>query len=181
MLLQGTGGVSIFALQIAKLFGAESLITSGSDEKLARAMATGGRRRRELSDDARTGTSGPKAQTGGVGVDHVVEVGGAGTLERSFKAVRTGGHIALIGVLAGVGFCQPDADPDAVAEVRGIFVGSRAMFEDMNRAFELHQTRPVLDLPFNFDDFPTALRTWNREPTLGRSLLGSRGPSPIPG
>ena len=156
VLLQGTGGVSMFALQIARLFGARVLITSGSDEKLARALdlgAAAGVNYRTTPDWDKW----VKSQTNGAGVDHIVEVGGAGTLERSFKAVRTGGHIALIGVLAGVGTVNPMPVLMRALTVRGIFVGSRAMFEDMNRAFALHQTRPVLDYLFNFGDYPKAL------------------------
>jgi NADPH:quinone reductase-like Zn-dependent oxidoreductase len=157
VLLQGTGGVSIFALQIARQFGARALITSSSDEKLNRAIqmgASAGVNYRTTPDWDKWARS----QTGGQGVDHVVEVGGAGTLERSFKAARTGGHIALIGVLAGGGTVNPMPVLMRSLNVRGIFVGSRAMFEDMNRAFELHQTRPVIDRVFAFDEFPTALR-----------------------
>jgi NADPH:quinone reductase-like Zn-dependent oxidoreductase len=157
VLLQGTGGVSIFALEIARQFGARVLITSGSDEKLARALQMGaaaGVNYRTTPDwDKWT-----RSQTGGLGVDHVVEVGGAGTLERSCKAARTGGHIALIGVLAGTGSVNPMPVLMRSLTVRGIFVGSREMFEDMNRAFELHQTRPVIDRVFNFEEFPAALR-----------------------
>jgi NADPH:quinone reductase-like Zn-dependent oxidoreductase len=157
VLLQGTGGVSIFALQIARQFGARVLITSGSDEKLARAIQLGaaaGINYRTTPDWDRWARS----QTGGAGVDHVVEVGGAGTLERSFKAARTAGHIALIGVLAGTGSVNPMPVLMRSLTVRGIFVGSREMFEAMNRAFELHQTHPVIDRVFGFDDFPAALR-----------------------
>ena len=157
VLLQGTGGVSIFALQIARQFGARVLITSSSDEKLARAIqlgASAGVNYRTTPDWDKWARS----ETGGVGVDHIVEVGGAGTLERSFKAARTGGHIALIGVLAGIGSVNPMPIVMRSLIVRGIFVGSQEMFEDMNRAFELHQTRPVIDRAFSFDDFPVALR-----------------------
>ena len=157
VLLQGTGGVSVFALQIARQFGARVLITSGSDEKLARAVQMGaaaGVNYRTTPDWDKWARS----QTGGLGVDHIVEVGGAGTLERSFRAARTGGHIALIGVLAGVGAVNPMPVLMRSLTVRGIFVGSREMFEDMNRAFELNQTRPVIDRAFGFDEFPAALR-----------------------
>jgi len=157
VLLQGTGGVSIFALQIARMFGARALITSGNDEKLARAIQTGA----HAGTNYKTAPDWDKwarAETGGQGVDHVVEVGGAGTLERSFKAVRTGGHIALIGVLAGTGTVNPMPVLMRHLTVRGIFVGSRSMFEDMNRAFEVHQTRPVVDAVYRFDEFPKALR-----------------------
>ena len=170
VLLQGTGGVSIFALQIARLFGARALITSGSDEKLARAIEMGA----SAGVNYRTTPDWDKwarGQTGGVGVDHVVEVGGAGTLERSFKAVRTGGHIALIGVLAGVGAVNPTPVLMRSLTVRGIFVGSRAMFEDMNRAFEMHQTRPVIDRTFGFDEFPSASRHLESGAHLGKVVV----------
>jgi NADPH:quinone reductase-like Zn-dependent oxidoreductase len=156
VLLQGTGGVSIFALQLAKLFGARVLITSGSDEKLKRALdmgAAAGVNYRQNQDWDKWARS----QTGSEGVDHVVEVGGAGTLERSCRAVRTGGHIALIGVLSGTGTVNPMPILMKSIRVRGIFVGSRAMFEEMNRAIELHKLRPVIDTTFSFDEFPRAL------------------------
>src|SRR5262249_60847699 len=98
VLIQGTGGVSIFALQLAKALGARALITSSSDEKLRRAQALGA----SAGVNYKTNPDWDKwarEQTGGTGADIVVEVGGAGTLERSAKAVRIGGHIALIGVL----------------------------------------------------------------------------------
>jgi NADPH:quinone reductase-like Zn-dependent oxidoreductase len=170
VLLQGTGGVSIFALQIAKQFGARVLITSGHDEKLARAIqmgASAGVNYRTTPDWDKWARS----QTGGIGVDHIVEVGGAGTLERSFKAVRTGGHIALIGVLAGTGSVNPIPVLMRSLIVRGIFVGSREMFEDMNRAFELHQTRPTIDRVFDFDQFPTALRRLESGTHFGKMVV----------
>ena len=157
VLIQGTGGVSIFALQIARLFGARVLITSGSDEKLARAIKLGA----AAGVNYRTNPDWDKwarAETGGVGVDHIVEVGGAGTLEKSFKAVRTGGHIALIGVLTGAGSVNPMPVLMKSINVRGIYVGSRAMFEAMNRAFTLHQIRPEIDRVFEFTDAPAAFR-----------------------
>jgi len=157
VLVQGTGGVSIFALQIAKSFGARVLVTSGHDDKLERAMGMGasaGVNYRTTPDWDKWA----KAQTGGVGVDHVVEVGGAGTLERSLKAVRTGGHIALIGVLAGIGTVNPISILMRAIRVRGIYVGSRGMFEEMNRAFELHRVKPVIDYTYPFEDFPRALQ-----------------------
>jgi len=157
VLVQGTGGVSIFALQIAKSFGARVLVTSGHDDKLERAIGMGasaGVNYRTTPDWDKWA----KAQTGGVGVDHVVEVGGAGTLERSLKAVRTGGHIALIGVLAGIGTVNPISILMRAIRVRGIYVGSRGMFEEMNRAFELHRVKPVIDYTYPFEDFPRALQ-----------------------
>jgi NADPH:quinone reductase-like Zn-dependent oxidoreductase len=155
VLLMGTGGVSVFALQFAKTLGAKVLLTSGSDEKLARALQMGA----DAGVNYQTTPDWDKwarTQTNGVGVDLVLEVGGAGTLDRSVKAVRHGGRIALIGVLAGgTGF-----DPIPVlmksVTVRGIFVGHRVMFEAMNRHITAHILRPVIDRVFPFDQFRAA-------------------------
>ena len=132
VLVQGTGGVSLFALQFAKLAGTRVIATSSSDTKLSRARDLG------ASDvvNYKTTPEWGKAVlglTGGAGVDHVVEVGGAGTLGQSLRAVKVGGHVAMIGVLTGAG--EAGVTPILMKSVRvqGIFVGSRAMFEDMNR------------------------------------------------
>lgn len=157
VLTQGTGGVSIFALQFARLAGARVLITSSSDDKLKRARDLGAaeginyRTTPEWGDQVRK-------LTGGRGVDHVVEVGGAGTLGQSLRAVRVGGHISLIGVLSGTGQANPLPILMKGVRVQGIFVGSRAMFEAMNRAIALHQLRPVVDRVFPFAQAPDALR-----------------------
>ena len=147
VLLQGTGGVSIFALQFAKALGAKVLITSGSDVKLARA--------RSLGADAGLNTKTTpdwekwaRQQTDGQGVDIIVEVGGAGTLERSAKAVRIGGFIALIGVLAGLGTFNPMNILMKAITLQGIFVGSRTMFEAMNAFIVKCGVRPVIDRTF---------------------------------
>ncbi|HEX3151356.1 MAG TPA: NAD(P)-dependent alcohol dehydrogenase [Gemmataceae bacterium] len=170
VLVQGTGGVSIFALQIAKACGARVLVTSSSDEKLAQAIKMGA----SAGVNYRTTPDWDKwarAQTGGVGVDHIVEVGGAGTLEKSFKAVRTGGHIALIGVLAGIGNVNPLPILMRSLIVRGIFVGSRNMFLAMNRAFDLHQIRPVVDRAFAFAEFPAALKHLESAAHFGKVVV----------
>lgn len=156
VLVQGTGGVSIFALQIAQLFGARVLLISGSDEKIERAMAMGASAatnyRNNVDWDKWTGQ-----QTGGQGVDHVVEVGGAGTLERSCRATRAGGHVALIGVLSGASTANPLPILMRGLTVRGIFVGSRAMFEDLLRAITTHHVKPVIDFTFSFENLPQAI------------------------
>lgn len=145
VLVQGTGGVSMFALQFAKLRGAQVIATSSSDAKLAKARALGadwtvnyrktpewGKRAREL--------------TGGRGVDLVVEVGGAGTLRESVRATRIGGAIALIGVLSGA---STDFNLAHVVmqniRLQGVTVGSREMFEDMARAIAAHRLEPAVD------------------------------------
>lgn len=157
VLVQGTGGVSLFALQFARLAGARVIATSSSDEKLARARELGAaetinyRTNPDWEDAVRD-------LTGGLGVDYVVEVGGAGTLARSLKAVRLGGHVAMIGVLTGKGQIDPTPLLFRSIRLQGIFVGSRIMFEAMNRAVALHQLRPVIDRVFPFEQAADAYR-----------------------
>ncbi|MGQ0671587.1 MAG: zinc-dependent alcohol dehydrogenase family protein [Hyphomicrobium sp.] len=171
VLVQGTGGVSIFALQFAKMLGTRVIATSSSDAKLERVRALGasdlinykatpewGRRVREL--------------TGRIGVDHVVEVGGAGTLGQSLDAVRTGGRISLIGVLTG-GEVNPIPILFKNVTVQGIFVGSREMFEAMNRAITLGGLKPVIDRVFPFADLPQALRHMESGAHFGKVVLSA--------
>lgn len=170
VLLQGTGGVSIFALQFAKALGARAIITSGHDDKLARA--------RQLGADAGTNyKTNPdwdkwaRTETGGSGVDLVIEVGGAGTLERSAKAARTGGFIALIGVLAGGGTFNPMNVLMKSLTVQGIFVGSRAMFEAMNRCIAEKGIKPVIDRAFPFAQAADAFRYLESGAHYGKVVL----------
>lgn len=158
VLIQGTGGVSIFALQFAKLLGARVLGISSSDEKIERAKALGldaAVNYRSYPDWARWAIE----QTGGEGVDLVVEVGGQGTFNKSLKAVRVGGTVAQIGVLSA-GEEQISVLPilHKQISVRGIYVGSRAMFEEMNRAIAQARFRPVVDHVYSFEEVPLALR-----------------------
>ncbi len=158
VLVLGTGGVSIFALQFAHLFGARVIATSSSDDKLKRALEMG------ASDGINYKTT-PKWEnsvrelTGGRGVDYVVEVGGAGTLAQSMKAVRPGGQVSLIGVLSG-GTGQVNPLPILMRNIRvqGIFVGSREMFEAMNRAIALAKLKPVVDKVFPFTEAVAAYK-----------------------
>jgi NADPH:quinone reductase-like Zn-dependent oxidoreductase len=151
VLVQGTGGVSLFALQFARLAGARVIATSSSDQKLARARELGAT---DTINYKTTPDWDKRARdlTAGKGVDRVIEVGGAGTLPKSMRAVRAGGHIALIGVLSGH---TAEVNPMPILmksiRVQGIFVGSRAMFEAMNRAIEISQLRPVVDRVFDYD------------------------------
>jgi NADPH:quinone reductase-like Zn-dependent oxidoreductase len=143
VLIQGTGGVAIFALQFARLMGARVLGISGSYEKLERAFSMGldaGLNYREIPDWDRWAM----AETGGEGVDLVVEVGGQGTLPRSLRAVRMGGVIAQVGVLTGPG--EPFPLPTVLhkqVRMQGIYVGSRKNFIDMNKAITLAELRPI--------------------------------------
>jgi NADPH:quinone reductase-like Zn-dependent oxidoreductase len=157
VLVQGTGGVSLFALQFARMAGARVIATSSSDAKLARARELG------ASDGINYRTTpdwdvAARNLTEGLGVDLVVEVGGAGTLPRSIKAVRLGGQIALIGVLTGGGEFDPRPLLMRNIRLQGIYVGSRAMFEAMNRAIALHRLRPVVDRVFPFDQAAQAYK-----------------------
>lgn len=158
VLVQGTGGVSIFALQFAQLLGARVIATSSSDEKLESVRQLGAW---ETINYKQTPDWGKKVQqlTKDVGVDYVVEVGGAGTLNQSLRAVRHGGQISLIGVLTGgSGEISTASILRKNVRVQGIYVGSREMFEAMNKAIALHKLRPVVDRVFPFSEAPEALK-----------------------
>ena len=170
VLVLGTGGVSIFALQFARLSGARVIATSSSDEKLERVLGMGasdGINYKTTPDwDARA-----RELTGGVGVDHVVEVGGAGTLPKSLRAVRMGGRISMIGVLSGGGEVNPLPILMKNIRVQGIFVGSREMFEAMNRAIAFHQVRPVIDRVFAFEEAAAAYRHLESGAHFGKIVI----------
>ena len=171
VLIQGTGGVSIFALQFAKMAGARVLGTSSSDEKLLRARSLGldaGLNYRETPDWEKWAVE----QTGGEGVDLVVEVGGADTLARSLKAVKPGGTVAQIGVLSGQND-GVDIRPVLVKQIRlhGVFVGSRTEFEAMNRAVALAKLKPVVDAEFSFAEAREALRHMESASHFGKIVI----------
>jgi NADPH:quinone reductase-like Zn-dependent oxidoreductase len=158
ILLQGTGGVSIFGLQFAHAMGIRAVITSSSDEKLQRAKTLGA----AFGINYKTTPEWDKAAmefTGGIGVDHVVEVGGAATLTRSFGALRVGGKVTMIGGLSGG---ATDVNPGLIfsrrANVQGISVGSTQMFMAMNRAIEVSAIKPIIDKVFAFADVPAAYK-----------------------
>lgn len=158
VLLLGTGGVSLFALQIAKMHGARAIILSRSDDKLTRAKALG-------ADDTinyQTMTDWEKEVyrlTGKAGVDQVVEVGGSGTLTRSVRCLATGGQIHLVGGVSGFAGEVPLLDIiTKMAILRGIYVGSTEMFTAMNRAFGRHRLEPVVDRVFDFGNAAAAYK-----------------------
>jgi NADPH:quinone reductase-like Zn-dependent oxidoreductase len=171
VLVQGTGGVSIFALQFAKAHGARVIATSGSDEKLQRVRALG-------ADETINYKTSPDWEkrvlelTHGVGADAIVEVGGAGTFERSLGAIKPMGIISQIGVLTGVA-AGLNIAPILMKHIRvqGIYVGSRAMFEDMNRAIEVNRIAPVVDTVFGFDQVPDALRHMESGSHFGKIVI----------
>lgn len=170
VLLQGTGGVSLFALQFAKIFGAKTIITSSSDEKLERAKQLGADftinyKEREDWDKAILEITEKR------GVDHVVEVGGAGTLQKSINAVKMGGHIAVIGVLSGKGDFNPISILMKAVKLQGIFVGSREMFEAMNNCIAENNLQPVVDKVFEFSQAREALKTMESASHFGKIVV----------
>lgn len=192
VLVQGTGGVSLFALQIARMHGATVILTSSSDEKLDRAQrlgATGipGELARWGAHHAINYKSTPdwdkaaqeftaKALTISIGVDHVVEVGGQGTIAKSLSAVRPSGHVHVIGVLSGAG---PDAGPGIdvrsvltkSVHINGIYVGSRAMFQRMNAAISANHLKPVIDRVFSLSEARAAFEHMQNGSHFGKIVL----------
>jgi NADPH:quinone reductase-like Zn-dependent oxidoreductase len=158
VLVLGTGGVSIFALQIAKLMGATVIATSSSDEKLERARALGADHTINYKSEPEWGKA-VRHLTNGLGVDHVVEVGGPGTLPQSIMAARIGGHISLIGTLTR----QSGDLPLGLmmlkhVRLQGLVVGSRRMQQEMVRALDANGLRPILDRSFALEALPDAFR-----------------------
>ena len=170
VLTLGTGGVSIFALQFAKLFGARVISTTGSEEKVERLRQLGADevinyRSREDWDSAVV------EMTDKRGVDHVVEVGGSGTLGKSLASVRLGGHVAMIGALTGPGDFNPITVFMKAVRLQGIFVGSKAMFEDMNRAIEVAKLKPVVDRVFDFGEAREAMKYMQTGAHFGKVVI----------
>jgi NADPH:quinone reductase-like Zn-dependent oxidoreductase len=172
VLLQGTGGVSIFALQLASVYGSRTIITSSSDEKLERAKTLGADdlinyQEREDWDKA------VQELTDRRGVDHIVEVGGGGTFPKSLNAVKMGGHIAVIGALTG-GKGDISPVPILMKSIRlhGIFVGSRQMFEQMNLLLCQHyHIKPVIDKIFEFGEVKAALKHMEAGAHFGKIVV----------
>ena len=158
VLVLGTGGVSIIALQIAKAMGATVIVTSSSDEKLERARALGADHTLNYRTHPNWGAQ-VSTMTGGRGVDHVIEVGGPGTLPQSIASVRVGGNIFLIGVLTGRSGEVPTAALMAKqARLQGLIVGSRHQQKEMIRALEATAIRPVIDRSFGLAEIADAFR-----------------------
>ncbi len=174
VLLQGTGGVSIFGLLFAHAMGISAVITSSSDDKLKRAKALGA----ACAINYKATPEWDKAAvefTGGRGVDHVVEVGGAATLTRSFGAIRIGGKISMIGGLSGG---ATELNPGLIfskrANVQGISVGSTEMFEAMNAAIAANKIKPAIDRVFGFDEAPAAYKHMASGAHFGKIVIRVR-------
>lgn len=172
VVVQGTGGVALFALQFAKLHGARVIVLSGSDEKLDRAGKLGA----DYGINYRTTPDWEKAVlewTNRRGADHIVDLGGASTLNRSIAAVRFGGQISLIGLLSGASVEGFNLVPAFQKKVRlqGINVGSREMFEAMNRAISTSKLRPVIDRVFPFEQSVDALKYLSEGAHFGKICI----------
>lgn len=169
VLVLGTGGVSLLALQIAKAAGAQVIATSSSDDKLARVTALGADKTVNYRSTPEWGLA--AADLAGGGVDHVVEVGGAGTLKQSIAAVGFGGEIALIGVLTREGDTSPHGLMFKGASIRGIFVGSCGMAARLNAFIDTHAIKPVVDRPFAMEDALEAYRYQASPDLFGKVVI----------
>ncbi|MBS0518899.1 MAG: NAD(P)-dependent alcohol dehydrogenase [Proteobacteria bacterium] len=170
VLVQGSGGVSLFALQFARMSGARVIATSGSPAKAERLKAMGA----EAVIDYRTTPDWDREAmklTGGRGADIVVEVGGAGTLPRSFMAARIGGTISVIGLLSGMATLDPMPILRRNLRVQGLYVGSTQMFEAMNRAIEAGGLKPVIDRVFPFAQAKEAYRHLKGQTHFGKIVV----------
>ncbi len=172
VLIQGTGGVSIFALQFALMLGARVIATSSNEAKLDRLRSMGAWATVNYADDPQWGKT-VRRLTDGRGVDHIVEVGGAGTLSQSLRAAAVGATISVIGVLSGIS-SEFNIIPLLMQHLKlqGILVGSREGFEHMNRAIETHELKPVIDRVFNFDEVPEAFAHMASGAHFGKVCIG---------
>jgi len=171
VLIQGTGGVSIFGLQLAKAFGTRVIITSSSDEKLQRAAKLGA----DVTVNYKTNPEWwqkVKAATGGIGVDHVIDVGGPDTLNQSLQALKPGGFIAVVGLLTGIE-CKLDLSLFLLrnARLESLTVGSRQSFEEMNTFLAEHQLHPAIGSVFPWSKTIDALRQLEAGKHFGKIVL----------
>jgi NADPH:quinone reductase-like Zn-dependent oxidoreductase len=172
VLLIGTGGVSLLALRIAKAAGARVIASSSSDAKLARASKLGADATLNYKSEPQWGAK--AAALAGGGIDHVVEVGGLGTLAQSMQAVGFGGEISLIGVLSMQGDTNPMSLMVKGASLRGIFVGSAAMARELNAFVDAHQLKPVVDRVFGFADAKAAYSYQSSAELFGKVVIADQ-------
>jgi NADPH:quinone reductase-like Zn-dependent oxidoreductase len=171
VLVQGTGGVSVFALQFAKMAGANVIATSSSDEKLDRLKALGAN---HLINYRKNSNWGELAReiTGGRGVDHIVEVGGPATLNQSMLAARVGAHISVIGILTGLGG-EVSIVTALIKQLRlqGLIVGNRTQQQDMVKAIEANSMHPVVDKVFPLENIVEAFKYQESNKHFGKICL----------
>ncbi|WP_447926615.1 zinc-dependent alcohol dehydrogenase family protein [Vreelandella sp. EE27] len=171
VLVLGTGGVSIFALQFAKMMGARVIATSSSNEKLERLREMGAEHTINYKETPEWGKE-VQALTNGEGVDHIVEVGGPATLPQSIEAIKIGGHMALIGILTGREGDIPTAKLMAKqATLKGLIVGSRRDQIEMIRAIDTAGMRPVIDREFGLEEIAEAFRHQESGKHFGKICL----------
>ncbi len=171
VLVQGTGGVSIFALQFAKMAGATVIATSSSDEKLERLKALGADHVINYRSNPAWGEA-ARVLTSGRGVDHVIDVGGPSTLEQSMAAVRVAGHISIIGILSGISGALPLV-PVLLRQIhlQGVLVGSRAQQNEMVSAIDKNGMRPIIDRTFALEDIVPAFQHQESNKHFGKICL----------
>lgn len=170
VLTQGTGGVAIFALQLAKLFGARVISTTSSEAKAERLTKLGA----DAVVNYKTHPDWEKevmALTNGMGADVIVEVGGAGTLAKSFRCAHADTRIAIVGLLAGASGGEGFDFMSWLAKTYRTGTGSRQHFEDMNRAISYHELRPVIDRIFGFDEAAEAFAYFNAQKHFGKVVI----------
>ena len=171
VLIQGTGGVSIFALQFAKMVGANVIATSSNDEKLERLTSMGANHVINYKKHTNWGEMALEI-TGGRGVDHVIEVGGPSTLDQSMVATRVGGHISVIGILTGLGG-ELNIVTALLKQLRlqGVLVGNRAQQQDMVRAIDANHMKPVVDKVFPLENIVDAFKYQESNRHFGKICL----------
>jgi NADPH:quinone reductase-like Zn-dependent oxidoreductase len=171
VLVQGTGGVALFAIQIAKLLGAHVTVISSSDEKIARAKKLGA----DAAINYKTTPDWYKATrdiTGEAGYDHIVELGGEKTLPQSLRCIKPGGTLSMIGVLSGgVMTAQLGLVVTRQVRLQGITVGHRDGFEAMLRAFDQHKVKPTLDRTFAFEELKEAMAYLKKGAHFGKICI----------
>ena len=171
VLLQGTGGVSLFALQFSKLLGAKVILISSSNDKLKKAAALGADEGINYKDTTQWGKT-VKERTGGKGVDHIIEVGGEKTLPQSLRVIRPGGTISMIGVLSGINMgVSLGLIVTRKVRLQGITVGHRDSFEAMTRAMRQHQIKPVIDRVFPFEELKEAMEYLRQGKHFGKICI----------
>ncbi len=171
VLLEGTGGVSVFGLQLAAAAGAKPIITSSSDAKLKRARELGAFGTVNYRSNPEWQTA-VRELTGGAGVDHVLEVGGQDTLPKALQALAFGGHVAIIGGLSGFASDVPVGTLMGLnATASGIYVGSRADFEALNAFLSQHKIKPIVDKVFDLEDAPAAFEAMDSGDFFGKVVI----------
>jgi NADPH:quinone reductase-like Zn-dependent oxidoreductase len=170
VLLQGGGGVSLFGLQFARMFGARVIMLSSSAERCARLKQLGADEVIDYKAEPEWNKA-VRALTGGQGVDLAIDIGGAETIDRSLAATRNGGRLALVGVITG--FAKTLSAPFAAgADITPVKVGSRENYEALNRAVSFHKSRPIIAARYRFEQLPEALRHLKSGSHFGKIVIG---------